>query len=88
MLAVGRWVVRAFSAAMRCTTSVALALVLAQTAGAQGPRPGVTTDWSKVEHRIAWHGTWVGALEAARVTGRPILLVFAAPHCGLVPGIW
>jgi hypothetical protein len=54
----------------------------------QGPRPGVTTDWAKVDQRIAWHGTWEGALAAASATNRPILLVFAAPHCGLVPGMW
>jgi len=52
------------------------------------PRPGVTADWGQIERRIAWHGTWAGALEAAAATKRPILLVAAAPHCGLVPGMW
>lgn len=55
---------------------------------AQGPRPGVTQDWAKVEQRIAWHGTWDGAVAAANKTRQPIMLVFAAPHCGLVPGMW
>ena len=63
-------------------------VVLAASIVAQGPRPGVTTDWAAVEQRIAWHGTWSGALSAAEESDRPILLVFAAPHCGLVPGIW
>ncbi|MCR9246651.1 MAG: hypothetical protein NXI31_16585 [bacterium] len=52
------------------------------------PRPSITQDWSQVENRIAWHGTWAGGLAAAKATGRPILLVSAAPHCGLVPGMW
>ncbi len=60
----------------------------ATTAMAQGPVPGITQDWSAVEQRIAWHGTWKGALAAAEVTRRPILLVSAAPHCGRVPGMW
>lgn len=67
--------------------SLAIAAFVAPST-AQGPRPGITKAWGKVEHRIAWHGTWDGALAAAKATGRPILLVFAAPHCGLVPGIW
>ena len=37
---------------------------------------------------IQWFATWEsGGREAAR-TGRPILLVSAAPHCARVPGIW
>ena len=37
---------------------------------------------------IAWFGTWDGALEEAKRTGRPILLMSAAPHCRSVPGVW
>jgi hypothetical protein len=61
---------------------------LAASGTAQAPRPGVTQDWAKVEQRIAWHGTWDAATAAAKATGRPILLVFAAPHCSQVPGMW
>ena len=68
--------------------SLLFVLGLVAAAVAQAPRPGVTVDWAKVEHRIAWHGTWSGALAAAKASSRPILLVFAAPHCGLVPGMW
>lgn len=57
-------------------------------AAAQGPAPGVTQDWRDVQARIAWHGTWAGARAAAAASGRPILLVSAAPHCGRVPGMW
>ena len=73
---------------MKFTLTVFAAAAMIGAAVAQGPRPGVTQDWSTVEQRIAWHGTWKGALAAAEATGRPILLVFAAPHCGEVPGIW
>ncbi|MCA8969367.1 MAG: hypothetical protein KDC95_06270 [Planctomycetes bacterium] len=64
------------------------ALLSCVGANAQGPLPGVTQDWSKVAQRIAWHGTWNGAIAAAKSTERPILLIAAAPHCGLVPGMW
>jgi hypothetical protein len=37
---------------------------------------------------IQWFATWEGGLRAAEQTGRPILLVSAAPHCSGVPGIW
>jgi hypothetical protein len=37
---------------------------------------------------IAWYGTWQGGLAAAKKTGRPILLISAAPHCHGTPGIW
>ena len=63
-------------------------LALPAFVAAQGPGPSVTQDWGKVEHRIAWHGTWAAAKSAAAATKRPILLVFAAPHCGEVPGMW
>ena len=68
--------------------AVLSSLALATLAAAQGPGPSVTLDWGKVEHRIAWHGTWAAAKSAAAATRRPILLVFAAPHCGEVPGMW
>lgn len=37
---------------------------------------------------IAWFGTWDGALAEATRTGRPILLMSAAPACREVPGVW
>ncbi len=40
------------------------------------------------EAKIAWYGTWEDGLAAAKASGRPILLVAAAPHCKQVPGIW
>ena len=52
------------------------------------PHPEVTVDWSVLEHRIAWFGTMDRAQEAAKKTGRPILLVSGAPACQAVPGVW
>ena len=37
---------------------------------------------------VAWWGTWDGALAEAKRTGKPILLLSAAPQCHGVPGIW
>lgn len=37
---------------------------------------------------IQWFATWESGLREAQRTGRPILLVAAAPHCGGVSGIW
>ena len=52
------------------------------------PGPGATVDWRGVSERIAWFGTWRGALAAAEASGRPILLVSAAPHCRNISGVW
>lgn len=50
------------------------------------PRPGLV---SPVEgNRIAWFGTLAAARAEAQRTGRPILFVSGAPHCGLTPGVW
>jgi len=38
--------------------------------------------------RIAWFGTWEAGLAEARRSGRPILLIAAAPHCHNVSGLW
>ena len=75
---------------IRHSILLAIAAIPALTApgSAQGPRPGPTVDWTKVPERIAWYGTLKGALAAASRTGRPILLVSAAPHCNHISGVW
>ena len=40
------------------------------------------------QERIQWYATWDMGLRQARASGRPILLVAAAPHCHNVSGIW
>lgn len=64
------------------------ALAVAQDGPPPGgpPRPGVVKPAEG--DRIAWYGTWDRAREDAERTGRPILLVSAAPHCHNVSGIW
>lgn len=37
---------------------------------------------------IQWFATWKAGLAEAQRTGKPILLVSAAPHCAGVSGIW
>jgi hypothetical protein len=48
----------------------------------QGQAPGAA------RAGIQWFATWEGGLKEARRTGRPILLVSAAPHCAGVSGTW
>ena len=59
---------------------------LAQRQGAR-PRPPQTVEVPQ-EPGIAWFGTWAGGLAEAERTGRPILLMSAAPQCHGVPGMW
>ena len=54
--------------------------------GGAPPRPGVVKPASG--ERIAWYGTLAQAREEAKRTGRPIMLLAAAPHCHNVSGIW
>ena len=37
---------------------------------------------------IAWFGSWEAGLAEAKRTGRPILILSAAPQCQGVPGMW
>ena len=48
----------------------------------------VLGQWSPAAGQIAWFGTWKGGLAEAERTGKPILLISAAPQCHDVPGVW
>ncbi len=37
---------------------------------------------------IAWFGTWERGFRVAKATGRPILLLSAAPQCHGISGLW
>jgi hypothetical protein len=37
---------------------------------------------------IAWYATWERALRVAKETGRPIMLLAAAPQCHGISGLW
>jgi len=58
-----------------------------QDAQAQGTQPGQLRAGQQTA-KIAWHGTWKGGLAEAARTGKPILLLSAAPQCHSVPGVW
>ena len=61
--------------------AMGVAAVMAAVAVAQPPQ-GPTSGG------IAWYATLDSGLREAKRTGRPILLVAAAPHCAGVSGIW
>jgi hypothetical protein len=63
-----------------------LVAALASTAAVAQPLRVLPTDPPAVG--IQWFTTWESAKAEAARTGRPILLVSAAPHCGGVSGIW
>jgi len=54
--------------------------------GAGPPRPELVKP--DIGNRIAWYGTLQAARAEAKRTGRAILFVSAAPHCGGTPGVW
>jgi hypothetical protein len=63
--------------------------------GGPSPRPDGSPRGSQVDvleartaAGIAWFGRWDDAKEEAARTGRPILLMSAAPQCSGAPGIW
>ena len=49
---------------------------------------GSMPDSKQVVSGIAWFGVLEDGLEQAKRTGKPILLVSAAPQCSGVPGMW
>ena len=57
---------------------LAIACVIALPAKAQ----------TKKSSQIAWYGTWTQGLAEAKRSGRPILLISAAPHCRNISGMW
>ena len=65
---------------------------LATGAAAQPPKKEgkgpLEIERSSVKGGIQWFATWESGLREAGRTGRPILLVSAAPHCAGVSGIW
>ena len=61
----------------------------AQLAPPQGASYGGSVPGSKqVVPGIAWFGVLEDGLEQARQTGKPIMLISAAPQCTGVPGMW
>ncbi|MFT7669667.1 MAG: hypothetical protein ACI8X5_002372 [Planctomycetota bacterium] len=85
-------------ALMKVLLSVALmALFSVQATGAyqersnrQGERQSPNIELEEVDRdsRIVWYSVWEDAKAEAKRTGRPILLMSAAPRCNEVPGMW
>ena len=46
------------------------------------------TSTSQAQTGIAWYGTWEQGYQAAKASGKPILLTSAATQCHGVSGIW
>ena len=51
-------------------------------------KPGAAASSARQGGGIAWLGTLKSAHAAAARTGRPLLLISAAPHCHNVSGLW
>jgi hypothetical protein len=71
-------------------------LGFAQPPGRGGPPPrgggptdaALSTPWKAPDVGVQWFTSWEAAKAEAGKTGRPILLVSAAPHCAGVSGLW
>jgi hypothetical protein len=74
--------------------AIAASLATAQERGPRGgpPRPEgpVAGSGQSAAERdlIQWFGTWEGAQAEAERTGKPILLLAAAPQCHGISGVW
>ncbi len=68
----------------------AVSAVLSTTLSAQPPRTERPRKQSANSSPagIAWYGAWKPGLAEAKKSGRPILLIAAAPHCHGISGIW
>jgi opacity protein-like surface antigen len=80
---------------LRLLLSTALAVLTASgLASAQLSPPteasygGSVPASEKVVPGIAWYGVLKDGLAEAKRTGKPILLITAAPQCSGVPGMW
>ncbi|MCH2183020.1 MAG: hypothetical protein MK108_13535 [Mariniblastus sp.] len=72
-----------------CLISCLSTPAVAQLAPPEGPTYGGSLPASKqVMPGIAWFGVLQDGLKQARQTGKPILLISAAPQCSGVPGMW
>jgi len=68
------------------TICYALLIIAGLSASLFGQTQKKTDD--QVPDKIAWYATWKSGLAEAERSGRPILLLSAAPHCHNISGIW
>ncbi len=55
---------------------------------AQSPQPAPVAPATAVPSGVQWFTELRAGLEEARRTGRPVMLLAAAPSCGGVSGMW
>lgn len=48
----------------------------------------ILTAGARAQAGIVWYGTWEQGYRAAQASGKPIMLLAAAPQCKGVSGIW
>ena len=77
-----------FASLLVAAASVTATVTAAASPPVQGPKRPLESHVPPTEPGIAWFGTWAGALEASKRSGRPILFMSAAPQCQGVPGVW
>ena len=70
---------------MYTTASILTVAILCTIVHGQSTAPAESTE---PRGGIAWFGTWERGKAEAKRTGRPILLISAAPHCRQIPGMW
>ena len=76
---------RAFDAALLLTAAVAAP---AACAGATPQTAPASPAAAAVPAGVHWFTDLRAGLEEAKRTGRPVMLLAAAPSCGGVPGTW
>ncbi len=53
-----------------------------------GAHPTPTDDSDSLPSGIVWYGVLADGIAEAKATGKPIMLLSAAPQCAGVPGMW
>jgi len=59
-----------------------------QSGGARKPAAAAPTDAKTPAAGIQWFATWEQGQREGKRTGRPILLIAAAPQCHDISGLW
>ena len=67
--------------AVFCFSSLLSCIMFAERAGVVPSSDGLPSG-------IAWYGVLTDGIAEAKATGKPIMLLSAAPQCAGVPGMW
>lgn len=66
----------------------AVCFVVSMTCVLHGENNGVGSIDEGLPSGIVWYGVLEDGIAEAKTTGKPILLLSAAPQCAGVPGMW